>query len=348
MKKTRNILIGFMAMAVIIAGIVLMPKTASAAEEVVNGSNEIIYVKDTEKLDIQEYLTKGKAPVREGYVFAGWYSEASEGKALSKTDAATAETAWAKFVPDYVLSVRAQIEDTTRSGDGATSIRVLSSVDSADYLNVGFDIWLANKTQLTMKNDDNETVSPLITDKAYRNIMVGEKEVSATATFGDVSKYFVVWRLDNIADLNDSKIIYVRPYWITMDGTKVEGLAKYVHVEDGYMGYVNVPVNLMTGEAIAAGIVEMEYQSGLTFVGFEEGRLLKEMEVNYGIGGVVKMVGNAENVNQKIYADGIYANLRFKKTGTADPNSLITTPDDAADFTNWDEDDVLISPVIQY
>lgn len=60
------------------------------------------------------------------------------------------------------------------------------------------------------------------------------------------------------------------------------------------------------------------------------------------------MVGNAENANQKIYADGIYANLRFKKTGTADPNSLITTPDDAADFTNWDEDDVLISPVIQY
>lgn len=132
------------------------------------------------------------------------------------------------------------------------------------------------------------------------------------------------------------------------NATKVEGLAKYVHVEDGYLGYVNVPVNLMTGESIAAGVVKMQYQEGLTFVGFEEGRLLKEMAVNYGEQGLIQMVGNAETANQEVYADGIYANLRFLKTGTADTNSLIEVPDDAADFSNWEEAGVDISPIIQY
>lgn len=344
MRKSRNIFIGFLAVVVIVAGVIFVPKSV-AAEEKKDDTTGIVYVKDSVKYNIKNFWSEKKVPMKDGYIFAGWYSEATEGKYLTEETAASATEAWAKFVPDYVLSVRAQNEDGTSATDNkASSTRVLSSVDSADYKNVGFDIWLANKTQLTM-SDGN---APLITTKAFKNILVNDEPVSATTTFGVASKYYVVWRLDNIANENDGKIIYVRPYWITMDGTKVEGLAKYMHVEDEYKGYVNVPINLMTGEAIAAGVVKMEYKDGLTFVGFEEGRLLKEMEVNYGVDGVISMVGNAETANQAIYANGIYANLRFQKTGTTDPNSLITTPDDAADFSNWDEGDVLLSPVIQY
>ena len=104
----------------------------------------------------------------------------------------------------------------------------------------------------------------------------------------------------------------------------------------------------MTGEAIAAGVVKVEYKEGLTFYGFEEGRLLKKMAVNYGTKGVVNMVGNVETANEVIYADGIYANLRFEKTGTEDANSLITIPEDVSDFTNWQESDVDLLPIIQY
>ena len=346
MKKRSTTFIGILVAVAVIAGIMFIPNYAKA--QTVNGTNGIIYVKDSVKYNFNTYWGEKKAPVMEGYVFAGWYSEATEGKALDADAAASATEAWAKFVPDYVLSVRAQIEADTKKGDGKTDIRVLSAVDSEDYLNVGFDIWLANKKQLTMTSGDNQGEAPLITTRAFPNILVNGEKVSATTTFGYAAKYFIVWKLTDIVDVNDSKIIYVRPYWTTNDGTKVEGLAKYVHVEDGYMGYVNVPINLMTGEAIAAGIVKMQYQEGLTFVGFEEGRLLKEMAVNYGTDGVIKMAGNAETAHEKIYADGIYANLRFQKTGTADTNSLIVTPDDAADFTNWEESEVDISPVIQY
>lgn len=343
MRKRRNLIIGFMAVAVILAGIALIPKTSKAADEV-SGENGIIYIKDSTNYDFKTYWEAKKAPVKEGYVFAGWYADTAETEtsALTEETAAAATEAYAKFVPDYVLSVRAQIEDATASGDGATSIRVLSSVDSKEYQKVGFDIYLANKTQL--KNSDG--TAPLVTTKAFENILVGTNKVSATTTFGAASKYFVVWRLDNIADANDSKIIYVRPYWVTADGTTVYGLAKYVHVEDGYEGYINVPINLMTGEAIAAGIVKMTYPTDLEFIGFEEGRLLPVMLDNHATDGIIQMVGNIEEVDKNVSADGIYANLRFKKPETLPTEEDFTTTE--SDFCDWLEEEVTIKPIIQY
>lgn len=353
MRKRRNLMIGFMAVALIVTGIMLIPKTAAAEETVVSVENDIIYVKDEATYDIEKYWSEEKkgVPVREGYVFAGWYEDTNEteNSPLTEEEAKTATEAWAKFVPDYVLSVRAQNEAGTAAGDGKNnSTRVLSSVDSAQYQNVGFDIWLANKTQLV----DNDTkTAPLITDRAYTNIMVGEKTVSATEEFGAASKYFIVWRLDNIADINDSKIIYVRPYWITMDGTTVYGLAKYVHIEDEYLGYISVPINLMTGDTIAAGIVKMTYPEDLTFVGFEKGRVLTEMFDNHETSGIVKMVGNAEEVDEKVSADGIFANIRFRKPTSEefDANNLTFELLEGADFSNWDEEKVpKVTPIIQY
>ena len=341
MKKRRNLIIGVAATVAIMAGIILIPRTASA--EIIEGDNGIIYVKDSTNYDFATYWKDNKkAPVKEGYVFAGWYSAANEEGALTEETAANATEAYAKFVPDYVLSVRAQNEDGTDKNDGdETSTRVLSSVDSFKYQNVGFDIYLANKKQLTMSDGS----APLKTDKVFANVKKGNGTISATETFGAASKYFVVWRLDEIGDVNDSKIIYVRPYWVTPDGTTVYGLAKYVHVEDGYMNYINVPINLMTGEDIAAGIVKMTYK-GLEYVGFEEGRLLTEMAVNAGTAGEINMAGNAENVDDKVSADGIYANLRFRKPATLPTEEDFTTT--TSDFTDWTEEDVAITPIIQY
>lgn len=346
MKNRKNLFIGLIVVAVAIAGFVMMPKMVEAEETVVKGENEIIFVQDSDNLNIQDYWANGKAPVRDGYVFAGWYSEASEDKYLTETAAAEATTAWAKFVPDYVLSVRAQIEAETKAADGATAIRVLSSVDTSVYQKVGFDIHLANKKQLTMTDDNGKEVAPLATNKAFTNILVNGSPVSATKTFGAASKYFVVWKLTEIADINDSKIIYVRPYWVTADGTTVYGLAKYVHVEDGYEGYINVPINLMTGEAIAAGIVKMTYPTDLEFVGFEEGRLLPVMLDNHATDGIIQMVGNTKEVDKNVSADGIYANLRFKKPETLPTEEDFTTTE--SDFCDWLEEEVTIKPIIQY
>ena len=340
MSKKRNIIIGFVAVAMIVGGVILLPKTAAAEIKV----GEIVYDESYKMADYWTADGTKTAPIKTGYVFGGWYAKTGDSTFEKLTT--SSDEAYAKFVPDYVLSVRAQNADETVAGDGnATSTRVISSVDCEDYQAVGFDIWLANKKQLTMDNGNGTTSAPLRTEKAFRNIMVKDEPVSATDTFGAASQYFVVWRLDNIADVNDSKIIYVRPYWVTPDGTTVYGLAKYVHVEDEYEGYISVPINLMTGEKIGAGIVKMTY-SDLEFVEFEAGRLLPVMIDNHLTSGSIKMVGNVESIKEASNADGIYANLRFKKPETLPTEESFTTTE--VDFVDTDEGEVTITPIIQY
>lgn len=343
MSFTKKAAVGIVALVVIVMGIILLPKVARA-EEITVG--EVVYDNSYKMTEYWNASGDKTAPVKNGYVFGGWYEKTGDQTFEAVTT--SSETAYAKFVPDYVLSVRAQNEDGTSQGDGIkNSVRVISSVDTLDYLNVGFDIWLANKTQL--KKDGGA----LITEKVYDAILVENEKVYANDVFGDTSKYFSVWRLDNIQDSNDSKIIYVRPYWITKDGTKVEGLAKYVHVEDEYLGYISVPINLATGEEIAGGIVNLSYTSSSNstawqFIGFEAGRLLTEMSENHATTGVVKIAGNASVVNELVNADGIYANIRLKNTDNLDASDL-TFEATYTNFANWKQELVkTIWPIIQY
>lgn len=343
MSFTKKAAVGFAALVVIATGIILLPKVAKA-EEIKVG--EIVYDNSYKMTEYWNASGDKTAPVKNGYVFGGWYEKT--GDQIFEAVTVSSETAYAKFVPDYVLSVRAQNEDGTSQEDGIkNSVRVISSVDTVDYQNVGFDIWLANKTQLKKEG------GALITEKVFDAILVENEKVYAKDVFGSTSQYFSVWRLDNIQDSNDSKIIYVRPYWITMDGTKVEGLAKYVHVEDEYLGYISVPINLSTGEEIAGGIVNLSYTSSSNskawqFIGFETGRLLTEMSENHATTGVVKIAGNASAVNELVNADGIYANIRLKNTDNLDASDL-TFEATYTNFSNWKQELVkTIWPIIQY
>lgn len=92
------------------------------------------------------------------------------------------------------------------------------------------------------------------------------------------------------------------------------------HVEDGYLGYVNVPVNLnilSTNNDAAAGFLSVECKSeGLTFLGLEKGvengKVFDEMEVNVTSDGLIKCVGNTSDVSNEVTND-IYINLKFKR-----------------------------------
>ena len=342
-RIAKRIAASFVTLAVITTGIILLPKNAKADEIKVG---EVVYDNSYKMAEYWNTSGEKTAPVKNGYVFGGWYKKIGDQTFEAVT--VSSETAYAKFVPDYVLSVRAQNEEGTSQKDGIkNSVRIISSVDSVDYQNVGFDIWLANKTQL--KKDGGA----LITEKVYDAILVENEKVYATNVFGATSKYFSVWRLDNIQDSNDSKIIYVRPYWTTKDGTKVEGLAKYVHVEDEYLGYISVPINLATGEEIAGGIVNLSYTSSSNsnawqFIDFEAGRLLTEMSENHSTTGTVNIAGNASTVNELVNADGIYANIRLKNTNNLEASDL-TFEATYTNFSNWKQELVkTIWPIIQY
>lgn len=352
--------LAFLCVALLfVSGIKGMSTIMNAAdvEGTITMDNGIKYV----PYNISKYwsTTEKTAPKMDNYVFGGWYraEDLSEKKFIalkeetittdSTTGKANMEGTYAKFVSAYVLSVKAQIDMATQSaGAGHTnnaSIRLISSVDSKDYQKVGFKVLLANKTPLYK----DENGSPLETTQIYTGLKAGENgtHVEPSAIFGPQSAFLSIWRLDGIASVNDDKIINVTPYWITADGTRVEGLTKYVHVEDGYMGYISVPINLRTAKQIAAGMLTLTYPEGLELVAnkVEFNGVFKEAEMVFHDDGTntIQLVGNADEVNNNVTAEGIYANLRFTK-GTSDyagggKGVFLNFQVGSENFCNWDE-----------
>ena len=380
MKFCKRIIAGASAIGMIVTGIVVYPKQAEAAV----AEDRVIF--DSHTYSIQEHwnadANKRIAPVREGYVFGGWFKQTDQNVEGAEAEIGTSNyylplteaelntdsddecdyegTAYAKFVPAQVLSVKAQNSDgvdkdtINNIGQNPMYVRVMSSLDSANYEKVGFDIWLANKIQVLKKAEGAaEATEPLETTKIYRGVMVKgangtQESKTANEIFGGVSKYVSVWQLSQIDVPDNAKlIIYVRPYWVTTDGTKVNGLAKYVHIEDEYLGYINVPVNLLGGEKIAAGAVNVTYNGvdALELIAFEKGRILTNMDYYY-TNKTIKMVGNTDLEFGKYDENGetIYANLRFKKP-TTDATINFNIVNDTDKFCDWDENFVDVKKV---
>lgn len=344
MKLVKKLTAGLLAAGMLVTGCMYTskPVTAAVAED------EVIY-ESVDNIGAYWKTSEKKAPVKAGYVFGGWYKKVDTSYvALRSSDLNTDEDvdcdytgeAYAKFVPAQVLSVKAQNSENMStedgagaiSGDNAGHIRVLSSLDSLDYQKVGFEIRLAN----TGADKGGETT------KVYSGIQVGSSNVQANAVFGGVSQYLSVWQLDKIdTPSNCNKIIYVRPYWVTLDGTTVKGLAKYVHIEDCYKNYVSVPVNILNEDAVAqmaAGAVNMTYSNdGFKFVEVEAGRILPEMESNQS-GTTIKMVGNAA-YNEYNAGETLYANVRFEKPASGSA----TFENTMVQFCDWNEELVTVT-----
>lgn len=343
-KWMKKVTVGFLTAAMVLTGVMVFPKTAEAAE------NTVKYLDRTTEFE----ALKGTktAPTEEGYLFGGWYSyDGSNYSSIAENKVDTYEgTAYAKFVPANVLSVMTQIDSTTKSaGEGHSnlaSLRIMVGVDSLNYQAIGVKVLLGDVYDTKV---DSKT-------KVYQRVAIDGTTLEASEIFGAPADYFAVWKFTGIDASHDKEKIYVQPYWVTMDGTKVYGLAKYVHIEDGYRGYISVPVNLMSGKQTAAGIVAMGYDSSkMTLIGVENGHVAND-EMNYDSSttdttGTVKIVGNKEKVGA--YADSgesLFANVRFMLNDSpyvTNPESGVMRRKDVftfdiidPDFSDWNENPV--------
>ena len=350
-NMAKKVTVSFLAAVTLMAGIAVPSVTADAAAYGTEGTDsyadEILY---DNTYNINNYWSSKTAPVKEGYVFGGWYADDKGATPLREESAATATTAYAKFVPAYVLSVKAQV--SYAKTDGKSSIRLVSSVDSDQYAKVGFDVLLANRVDVATSKGKLETTT------VYGKLQVKvsdtkTEEYEANQVFGLQAKKFSVWRLDGFADSRNSMIVNVTPYWITLDGTKVEGIAKYVHVEDGEKGYISVPVHVQDDKALAAGVLTMSYPDSLEVKDVEfcnvDGALVPKTELDYSDdgAGTITFVANAANVDENFATDGIYANVRFTvKSGSTyeGVGSGVFLPFEvtASHFSNWNEEQVNI------
>lgn len=308
--------------AVLLGTIGGIPREAKAA---VSASDEVKFVKvayETFKL----LIDNKEAPMYEendfayGYLFGGWYTSENEKDPIKSSDDVKAGTdVYAKYVPAYVMGVKCQNHYQT-AGNEKTSMRVVSSIDSAMYKEVGMAI-----RRITLGDDRNCEKATLLGEyaaKAYSgNFSIYDSEgkmvgnYTPKQVFGAKSEYFTAVRLINIS--NYDMLICIRPYWITLDGTKVEGLGRYIRVNDGVEGYVSIPINLRSAADVAAGLVTVDYtnlaKEGYTLYAVEGGTVFEEMESrNDEATHTLKCVGNVNDISANAKSDDIFVSLRFK------------------------------------
>lgn len=173
------------------------------------------------KMDVSTYRSGGAytAPVKEGYVFAGWFKDAELTQPFDK-DAKTGY-AYPKFVKADTLTIRYQTKSDITAESSKTDLRLLTSVDSLDYSNVVFEVTIQGQT------------AQLPCTTVYDKINAGNTKIqNASAVFSPDSRYFVTYTLLNIPQAICGVDITVVPRWQTLDGTVVYGTARTLRISD--------------------------------------------------------------------------------------------------------------------
>lgn len=262
----------------------------------------------TEKLTINDYYEKAPKPSdaqHKDWIFAGWYNDENCLDYIEDKTVVTGQK-YAKFVPEDVLSVKCQNQFGVTGTSENTSLRLVTTVDSLYYREVGVDIIV-----------DGKRLS-VTTKKVYNKIKTGSGNqviYYEAKNFGETSKYFVTVTLTNITQNNFNKGILIEPYWITPDGTKVYGISRYVRVEDSWENIINIPIRIYSDIEVAAGKIKVKYDTDkFSYLGTETGDIgtvFEEIYVADNGKGAIVCVGNTSMANDTL-ADGMFVSLRFK------------------------------------
>ena len=332
LKSIKIIVSSVVAIAIVVTGSFVSSVGAKASEVTETETTcSVQYLAYGADFDYTTYLDGDKAPAYNGddtagfgYLFGGWYvKDGDTYTAITGTDNLPDDktNVVAKFVPSQVLSVKCQNWAGTKEGSDNVLVRVISAVDTKSYEEYGFVISkIVNGEEIQLGTYNKKDVYTKF--NYYKNNT--DTKPSATYVpkdlFGNDAGYFISCLVGYIGAGSHGEILCIKPYWKTLDGTTVYGLSKFAHVEDGYLGYVNVPINLnilSADKGAAAGLLSVKCKSeGLTFLGEEKGieygKVFDEMTVNVTSDGTIKCVGNTSDAKDKTSND-IYVNLKFQR-----------------------------------
>lgn len=356
LKALKTMTLSVVAFVVIAAGVLGTNVNTSATEVVGTETSGVIYVQYKNGLNYDEYWGN-KAPEYTGvdqngagYFFGGWYAKNDNtySPIENKSDLDTAEVV-AKFVPAQTMSVKCQNWAGTNAQSDQVIIRVISATDSTNYSKFGFVV-------SKIVDGVEGKLNTFETDTVYKTFNYYESQDDAKPTpyspsdlFGAAATRFTTCTVGKVPVGQHDTIICIKPFWETLDGVTVSGLSKFAHVEDGYLGYVNVPVNLNilnANSGAAAGILSVKSNDGLKFVGAEKGveygKVFDEMEFRVLSDGTIKCVGNTSDISDKTAKD-VYINLKFQRTESTDEpvkGQFYTFTVGDEDFVNKDEADL--------
>lgn len=152
-------------------------------------------------------------------IFAGWFSDNAFTQCLDA--ALTTGPAFARFAEKDLLTVKFQLSSGTTAESDKTSIRMFTTLDSKSFNGIGFAVKFKD-----------ETVTYYESNKTYNSIKIDGESHNAAWLNSDAqtAQYLAAAATLTVNKADFDKTITVTPYWITMDGTMVEGLARTTSV----------------------------------------------------------------------------------------------------------------------
>ena len=166
-------------------------------------------------------------PEYNDYLFAGWFYDEACTQNVEKDVTKVAKPVYAKFVSTDILTVKAQIsaslEDEKSNNDETGEIRFITTVDSLKYSKVGFVI------AYDKDRDGVDTPVSFSSGEVYKELYaVGSSDGEAMTyypyeEFCPSSVYFKACTVRKIGQDYYDMDFTVTPFWITSDGTRVEG-----------------------------------------------------------------------------------------------------------------------------
>lgn len=176
--------------------------------------------------EISSYRTEANtAPQKKGYLFAGWYEDAECTQAVAAEK--KSGSAYAKFVDEEVLNVKAQLRRGTTDTSENTDIRFITTVDSLDYQNVGFEIAIGGgeKKKISLTK---------VYKKLYASRDGAEVDTLVPSKNGSpISNYFTAYAYWNVPKSYFDTTFTITPYWTTLDGTMVYGTTVVKNIRMG-------------------------------------------------------------------------------------------------------------------
>lgn len=168
------------------------------------------------------------APTENGKIFAGWYKDKDFTQPLDEST--TSGHAYAKFVDANVLTVKRQVTYNSTLQSDKVSLRLLTTVDSLNYQIAGFNV-----KQGTNAAKDRSSTAVYGQLKEHNKNTAGENAVMDSikpTVFSSDSAYFVSYGIWNIPNSAFDTSFTVTPYWVTPDGTRVNGTVRSFTVKD--------------------------------------------------------------------------------------------------------------------
>lgn len=192
------------------------------------------------------------------YIYAGLYKSGTTVEKLvaknvvTETNVVEGSTYVAKFVPEGVMGIKAQVSEALLNNPDSTtsSVRFVTAVDSVLYKEVGFSITREGDTEGAepIQLVKEGTISKYVYEKLYGVDVTSEnpgepleytpKDIHALAN------YFKTYTVTNVPETAYNKDLTVTPYWITYDGVTVEGTTGIKSVNFGRSWvYINTSAN---------------------------------------------------------------------------------------------------------